>query len=73
MRLLSRMFPAALVAAGFSGFADAETLTAAPDRSLQALLDRAHDGDIVELAPGEYRGAIRIDRPLVLTLSLIHI
>ena len=67
MRLLSRMFPAALVAAGFSGFADAETLTAAPDRSLQALLDRAHDGDIVELAPGEYRGAIRIDRPLVLT------
>ena len=61
------MLPAALVAAGLSGFANAETLTAAPDRPLQALLDRASDGDVIELAPGEYRGAIRIDRPLVLT------
>ena len=67
MRLLSRMLPAALVAAGLSGFADAETLTAAPDRPLQVLLDSAHAGDVVELAPGEYHGAIRIDRPLVLT------
>jgi nitrous oxidase accessory protein len=61
------MLPAALVAAGLSGFADAETLTAAPDRPLQALLDSAHAGDVVELGPGEYHGAIRIDRPLVLT------
>lgn len=67
MRLLSRMLPAALVAAGLSGFAAAETLTAAPDRPLQELLDRARAGDVVELAPGEYHGAIRIDRPLVLT------
>jgi nitrous oxidase accessory protein len=67
VRLLSRIFSAALIAAGFSGSADAETLTAAPDRPLQALLDRARAGDIVELAPGEYRGAIRIDRPLLLT------
>ena len=41
--LLSRMFPAAVLAAGLSGFAGAETLTAAPDRPLQALLDRAHE------------------------------
>ncbi|OAE99906.1 carbohydrate-binding protein [Bradyrhizobium centrolobii] len=61
------MLPAALVAAGLSGFAAAETLTAAPDRPLQTLLDRAHAGDVVELAPGRYQGAIRIDRPLVLT------
>jgi len=61
------MLPAALLAAGLSGFANAETLTAAPDRPLQALLDRARDGDVIELAPGEYRGAIRIDRALVLT------
>lgn len=67
MRLLSRMLPAALVAAGVSGFAAAETLTAAPNRPLQELLDRARAGDVVELAPGEYHGAIRIDRPLVLT------
>jgi len=61
------MLPAALVAAGVSGFAAAETLTAAPNRPLQELLDRARAGDVVELAPGEYHGAIRIDRPLVLT------
>ena len=53
MRLLSRMLPAALVAAGLSGFADAETLTAAPDRPLQVLLDSAHAGDVVENDPGE--------------------
>ena len=67
MRLPSRMLPAALVAAGLSGFASAETLTAVPGQPLQALLDRAHDGDVIELAPGEYNGSIRIDRPLVLT------
>ena len=60
------MLPAALVAAGLSGFANAETLTAAPDQPLQSLLDRARDGDVVELAPGEYYGSIRIDRSLVL-------
>ena len=63
----SRMLPAALVAAGLSGFASAETLTAVPGQPLQALLDRARDGDVVELAPGEYNGSISIDRPLVLT------
>ena len=67
MRLPSRMLPAALVAAGLSGFASAETLTAVPGQPLQALLDRARDGDVIELAPGEYNGAIRIDRPLALT------
>ncbi|WP_234685865.1 nitrous oxide reductase family maturation protein NosD [Bradyrhizobium monzae] len=61
------MLPAALFAAGLSGFADAETLTAAPDQPLQALLDRARAGDVVDLAPGEYHGVIRIDRSLVLT------
>ena len=66
MGLLSRMLPAALVAAGLSGSADAETLTAAPDRPLQAQLDSARDGDVVELAPGTYHGSIRIDRPVEL-------
>ncbi|MDT4740968.1 nitrous oxide reductase family maturation protein NosD [Bradyrhizobium sp. WYCCWR 12699] len=63
---LLRMFPAALVAAGLSGFASAETLTAAPGQSLQAVLDSARAGDVVALAAGEYHGAIRIDRPLQL-------
>jgi len=60
------MFPAALVAAGLSSFAEAETLTAAPGQPLQALLDGARAGDVVKLAPGEYHGSIRIDRPLQL-------
>ncbi|QOZ77121.1 nitrous oxide reductase family maturation protein NosD [Bradyrhizobium sp. CCBAU 53351] len=63
------MFPAALVAAGLSGFARAETLTAAPGQSLQAVLDSARADDVVALAAGEYHGAIRIDRPLQLVGS----
>ncbi|MEY9121192.1 nitrous oxide reductase family maturation protein NosD [Bradyrhizobium yuanmingense] len=69
MRLLLRMFPAALAAAGLSGFAEAETLTAAPGQPLQAVLDHARAGDVVELAPGEYHGPIRIDRSLQLVGS----
>lgn len=69
MRVLSRVFPAALVAAGLSGFAAAETLTAAPDRPLQELLDRAKDGDVVELSSGVYKGTIRIDRSVILSSS----
>lgn len=67
MRALSRLFPAALVAAGLSGFASAETLTAVPDRPLQDQLDRAKDGDVVELASGVYKGPVRIHRSLILT------
>jgi nitrous oxidase accessory protein len=64
--LALRILPAAIVAAGLSAFANAETLEAAPGEPLQAALDRARPGDIVELAPGDYKGAIRIDRPVVL-------
>jgi nitrous oxidase accessory protein len=60
------MFPAALVAAGMSGFANAETLTAAPGQPLQAVLDGARAGDVVELSPGDYHGSVRIDRSLQL-------
>jgi nitrous oxidase accessory protein len=63
------MFPAALVAAGWSGFAAAETLTAVPGQPLQAVLDGARAGDVVALAAGEYRGSIRIERPLQLVGS----
>jgi nitrous oxidase accessory protein len=64
---LLRILPAALFAAGVSGSAVAERLTAAPEQSLQALLDRAQDGDVIELAPGEYKGGLRIVRRVVLT------
>ncbi|MFH1345051.1 MAG: nitrous oxide reductase family maturation protein NosD [Pseudomonadota bacterium] len=62
-----RILPAAILAAGIPGFAVAETLKAVPGQPLQAVLDRALDGDVVELAPGEYKGAIRIERRLVLS------
>ena len=62
-----RILPAALFAAGIPGFAVAETLQVVPEQPLQALLDRAQDGDVIELAPGEYKGAIRIERRVVLT------
>src|ERR1035437_703857 len=65
--LLLRIIPAAIFAAGVSGFAGAATLKIAPDQPLQAALDRAQAGDVIELAPGEYKGAIRIDRSVVLT------
>ena len=41
-----RIIPAAVLAAGISGFAVAETLKAAPEQPLQAMVDLAQDGDI---------------------------
>ena len=62
-----RIIPAAIFAAGAAGFACAETLKVAPEQPLQPVLDGARDGDVIELAPGDYKGAIRIDRRVVLT------
>ena len=61
MSFLLRILPAAMFAAGASGFAGAETLKAAPDQPLQAVLDRARAGDVIELAPieGGFYGAFR--------------
>lgn len=56
-----RIVPAAILAAGIPGSAVAETLKAVPEQSRQAV-DRAQDGDVIELAPGQYNGAIRIER-----------
>ena len=67
MRCFLRIIPAAIFVAGTSGSVSAETLKVVPEQVLQAALDRAQDGDVVELAPGEYKGAIRIDHRVVLT------
>jgi len=61
-----RIIPAAIFAAGAASSASAETRKVAPEQALQAVLDRAQDGDVIELAAGEYKGAIRIDHRLVL-------
>jgi nitrous oxidase accessory protein len=66
MHRLLHILPAAIFAVGATT-AGADTLTVAPDQPLQAALDRALDGDVIELAPGEHRGAIRIARRVVLS------
>lgn len=67
MLFLLRILPAAIFAVGIPGFAVAETLRAVPEQPLQAVLDRALDGDVIELLAGEYKGAIRIERRVVLS------
>jgi nitrous oxidase accessory protein len=66
MHRLLHVLPAAIFAVGATT-AGADTLTVAPDQPLQAALDRARDGDVIELAPGDHRGAIRIARRVVLS------
>jgi nitrous oxidase accessory protein len=61
-----RILPAAVLAAGLSVPAAAATFRLAPGEAVQAVLDRAQDGDTLELAAGEYKGAIRIDRAVTL-------
>jgi nitrous oxidase accessory protein len=56
-----------MLAVGTPDLAGAAQITAAPGSGLQAILNHAQDGDVIELAPGEYRGPIRIERPATLT------
>ncbi|MEZ2145074.1 nitrous oxide reductase family maturation protein NosD [Bradyrhizobium sp. DN5] len=66
MRVLPRLIPAAICAAGAFGSATAAELRAFADQPLQAVLDRAQEGDVVKLGPGVYEGRVRIDRRLIL-------
>jgi nitrous oxidase accessory protein len=63
MRILSPV----IAVAGVSSLAGAAQISATPEMQIQAVLDHAQDGDVIELAPGEYRGPIRIERPITLT------
>jgi len=56
----------AIIAAGLSTIANAATLKTISGEPIQAVLDRAQNGDIVELAPGKHKGGIRVDRNVVL-------
>lgn len=67
MRRFLTIVPAAVLAAGLSAPAGAGTLRLAPGEAVQAALDRAQDGDVIELAAGDHKGGIRIDRPVTLT------
>src|SRR5688500_9435868 len=62
-RTMVRSGLAAIFAASLALPAWAETLVVAPgEGSLQDILDRAADGDIVRFRTGEHRGPIRITR-----------
>jgi nitrous oxidase accessory protein len=52
---------------GLSQPATAERITVPPgEADLQAVLDRAAEGDVITLLPGEHRGPVKIDRTLTL-------
>ncbi|MFZ5737578.1 MAG: nitrous oxide reductase family maturation protein NosD [Pseudomonadota bacterium] len=57
---------AALISVAAAGAASAARIEVVPSSDLQAVLDGASDGDTVALAPGDYRGPIRIERRLAL-------
>ncbi|ABD86004.1 nitrous oxide reductase family maturation protein NosD [Rhodopseudomonas palustris] len=65
MPLRLRLIPAVLFAAAASS-ALAETIGVAPGQPLQAVLDRAQDGDVIAVAAGEHPGAITIARRLTI-------
>ncbi|QLH71148.1 nitrous oxide reductase family maturation protein NosD [Rhodopseudomonas palustris] len=57
---------AALFSVAATGAASAARIDVVPSSDLQAVLNGASDGDTVALAPGDYRGPIRIERKLAL-------
>ena len=61
-----RLIPAAILVAGAFGSAVAAELGTDPGQPLQAVLDRAQDGDVVRLESGNYQGPIRIERRIAL-------
>lgn len=66
-RRIASLCLAALVAAGMAAPATASSIKVAPDGGdLQAVLDRAVDGDEILLEAGTYRGPLRIDRRVTL-------
>lgn len=46
--------------------ARAETLRPGPGESLRAVVERARDGDVVEIPPGVFDGPVRIERSITL-------
>ncbi|MDU6491933.1 MAG: nitrous oxide reductase family maturation protein NosD, partial [Bradyrhizobium sp.] len=68
MRHILTLGLAALIAAGLPCRATAATLrVAAGTPDLQAVLDSAADGDEIMLAPGTYRGPLRLTHRLTLS------
>jgi nitrous oxidase accessory protein len=57
---------AALAAAGSSSLSRAERITVTPGEALQAVLDRAAEGNVVVLGAGVHKAPVRLDKRLTL-------
>lgn len=57
----------AIMLAGAVGAAGADTIDVPAGSNLQQAIDKAADGDILNLATGIHAGAIKIDKPLTLS------
>lgn len=57
----------AIMLAGAVGAAGADTIDVPAGSNLQQAIDKAADGDILNLATGIHAGAIEIDKPLTLS------
>ena len=67
-RHIARLGLAALLAAGSGTFGWAAQLSVTPEENdLQAVLDRAADGDVISLSPGTYPGPLRLTHRLTLS------
>jgi nitrous oxidase accessory protein len=66
LRIITAIGLAAVVAAGLPSPSRAERIAVTPGEDLQAVLDRAADGDEVVLAAGEHKGPVRLDKRLTL-------
>jgi nitrous oxidase accessory protein len=67
-RHIAQLGLAAFLAAGLGMRAWAAQLTVTPEQSdLQAVLDRAADGDEISLSPGTYRGPLRVSHRITLS------
>jgi nitrous oxidase accessory protein len=65
-RTITQILLAAVFAASIAAPVKAERVTVKPGEAVQAVLDRAAEGDVVTLAAGEHLGQARIDKRLTL-------
>jgi nitrous oxidase accessory protein len=66
-RRIAQLGLAAALAAGLAARTSAARLSVGPEADLQAVIDRAADGDDISLAPGTYRGPLRLTHRITLS------
>ena len=61
-----RRLAAAFLGMALAGHAAAATLTVRPGESIQAAIDRAQNGDVIEVQRARYQENLRIDKTITL-------